>query len=116
MVSGVWSLDDGEALLTELAAVLHNAKTAKGLAPLHLLRPFFFRLREKAKLQRLYTQILEILKPQIDDHSIRVEVPAWPSMTPEFRHDFRDSLVKHLFGWDVLFSLRLRLSMADFVW
>lgn len=64
----------------------------------------------------LLPRILEILKPQSDDHSVRVTVPSWMSLTPEMRGDFRKSLTRHLFGWDVLLSLRMRLSLADFAW
>ncbi|KAG6909755.1 hypothetical protein DXG01_015471 [Tephrocybe rancida] len=116
LVSNVWNDSDDEALVRELEVVLNGAKTSAGLAPLHLLRPFFFRLREREKLLAFYPQILQILKPQLHDHSVLVDVPTWTSMTPELRQIFRTSLVQHLFGWDVLFSLRMRLSMADFVW
>lgn len=90
--------------------------TAAGLAPLSLLRPFLFRLRDQKKLRMLLPRILEILPPQFYDHSVRVTVPSWTSLTSEMRRDFRKSLTRHLFGWDVLLSLRMRLSLADFAW
>ncbi|KAG5653210.1 hypothetical protein H0H81_001687 [Sphagnurus paluster] len=117
LVSGMWDdLDDDNAIIRELEEVLSEAKPAAGLAPLHLLRPFFFRLRDKAKLSILHPRILEILKLQDGDHSANVQVPAWPDMIPGIRTEFRTSLAQHLFGWDVLLQLRMRLSFADFTW
>ncbi|KAG6827225.1 hypothetical protein H0H92_012724 [Tricholoma furcatifolium] len=133
LVSTVWNGSDDDALVDDLKSVLNGAKTgtlvtglligyelivptAAGLAPLYVLRPFFFQLRERAKLNALYRRILEILQPQNDDHSVLINLPVWKDMTPDFRQTFRRSLVQHLFGWDVLLSLRMRLSMADFVW
>ncbi|KAF5383669.1 hypothetical protein D9615_003787 [Tricholomella constricta] len=117
LVAGLWDdLNADDALLCELEEVLNGAKTSAGKAPLHLLRPFFFRLRDKAKLSALHPRILEILRPQAEDHSAHVKVAAWPSMTPDLRTVFRTSLVRHLFGWDVLLQLRMRLSLADFAW
>ncbi|KAG6888595.1 hypothetical protein C0995_007114 [Termitomyces sp. Mi166 len=98
LVSGLWNENENDALVNELQAVLNGAKI------------------NRTKLSILYPRILAILKPKSDDHSLLVNVPTWASMTPELRRIFRTSLVRHLFGWDVLFSLRMRLSMADFVW
>lgn len=64
----------------------------------------------------LLPRILDILKPHFDDHSVRITVPPWTSLTPEMLGDFRKSLTRHLFGWDVLLSLRMCLSLADFAW
>jgi hypothetical protein len=36
--------------------------------------------------------------------------------TTEMREAFRLSLSAHLFGWDEVLRLRMRLSMADFAW
>lgn len=60
---------------------------------------------------------MEILQPQMHDHSVDINVPLWAgALTPDVRRDFKRSLARHLFGWDVLLSLRMRLSMADFAW
>ncbi|RDB16625.1 hypothetical protein Hypma_002848 [Hypsizygus marmoreus] len=116
IVARTWDDENDEALLHDLAEVLDGVKTAAGLAPLYLLRPFFFRLRDKMKLDQLHSRFLQILKPQSADHSVHVAVPSWPILTPEIRAAFRTSLAQHLFGWDVLLSLRMRLSLADFAW
>ncbi|GLB40900.1 putative transcription factor IIIC subunit delta N-term [Lyophyllum shimeji] len=116
VVSRLWDDDDDDAFIHDLDEVLNGAKTAAGLAPLYLLRPFFFRLRDRTKLSALHLRILEVLKLGPDDHSVHVTVPSWPKMTPEFRSTFRRSLTQHLFGRDILLSLRMRLSLADFAW
>ncbi|KAF8066594.1 transcription factor IIIC subunit delta N-term-domain-containing protein [Lyophyllum atratum] len=116
LVSRLWDDDNDDAFMHELEEVVNGAKTAAGVAPLYLLRPFFFRLRDRAKLSALHARILEILKTPADDHSVHVLVPSWSGVTPELRSVFRTSLAQHLFGWDVLLSLRMRLSMADFAW
>lgn len=90
--------------------------TATGFTPLHLLRPFFFTLRDKKRLSDLHVPFLEILKPRTADYSTNITVAPWDSATPESRRAFRASLVQNLFGWDDLLSLRMRLSLADFAW
>ncbi len=60
-----------------------------------------------------------MLRPTLnEDHSLGIIVPSWPSkeITDEMKEQFRVSLTTHLFGWDELLSLRLRLSLADFTW
>ncbi|KAG6878555.1 hypothetical protein C0992_007917 [Termitomyces sp. T32_za158] len=116
LVSSLWNDVDDDSMVNELREMLDEAKTTAGLAPLYLLRPFFFHLQDRTRLVKHYPQILEILKAQNDDHSLLVNVPTWTSMTSELRRIFRTSLMQHLFGWDTLFSLRMRLSIADFVW
>ncbi|KAF9465990.1 putative zinc-finger of transcription factor IIIC complex-domain-containing protein [Collybia nuda] len=116
VVAKAWDDTDNETLMLELTRTLDNVKTATGFAPLHMLRPFFFHLRDREKLRILLPRILEILKPRFDDHSAYVTVPACTSLTTEMRGIFRKSLTQHLFGWDVLLSLRMRLSLADFAW
>ncbi|KAG6898898.1 hypothetical protein C0993_003000 [Termitomyces sp. T159_Od127] len=132
LVSSLWNDSDDDSLVNELQEMLDEAKTstsfpyllyflrfhfatAAGLAPPYLLRPFLFHLQDRTRLVNHYPRILEILKQQNDDHSLLVNVPTWTSMTPELRRIFRTSLMQHLFGWDTLFSLRMRLSIADFV-
>ena len=64
----------------------------------------------------LHSQVLEAINLEFPDHSAFVTVPTWGSLTPETRSQFRASLARNLFGWDVLLSLRMRLSVADFAW
>ena len=90
--------------------------TAAGYAPLYLLRPFLFRLRDKKVFSVLHSRVLDAIKPESSDHSTSVTVSPWATLTPETRSQFRASVTANLFGWDVLLSLRMRLSLADFAW
>ncbi|KAF8192909.1 hypothetical protein BJ912DRAFT_961343 [Pholiota molesta] len=96
VVAQMWETDDTD-ILHNLDTLLMNVKTSSRLSPLHMLRPFFLHLRNPAKLDLLHAQFLEALQPK---STLR----------------FRDALTTHLFGWDNLLSLRMRLSLADFAW
>jgi hypothetical protein len=37
-------------------------------------------------------------------------------ITPAVKEEFRDSLRRHLFKWEGLMSLRIRLAFCDFAW
>lgn len=37
-------------------------------------------------------------------------------LDPGLRLDFRRSLTRHLFGWDYILNLRMRLAVADLCW
>lgn len=100
----------------QLDCILIAVEIAAGFAPLYLLRPFLFRLRDKKVLSVLHSRVLDTIKPESPDHSTSVTVPSWTSLTPETRSQFRTSMTRNLFGWDVLLSLRMRLSLADFAW
>ncbi|EDR10144.1 uncharacterized protein LACBIDRAFT_318182 [Laccaria bicolor S238N-H82] len=113
----MWEDDEDDVLLRGLANTLNGVRTAIGSEPLHVLRPYLFHLRNQRKLASLHPHFLEILKPTFADHSVDIHIPQCTGeMTPELRRDFRTSLSRHLFGWDVLLSLRMRLSLADFAW
>lgn len=83
-----------------------------------MLRPFFMHLRNPAKLDLLHAQFLETLQPKSQiDHSTNIHLPSFEDdLVLETRLKFRDALTTHLFGWDNLLSLRMRLSLADFAW
>ena len=132
----MWEDAEDDALLERLANTLNGIRTgipitasaclnhslvtqstAAGSEPLHVLRPYLFHLRDQRKLAPLHPRFLEILKPTFADHSVGIHIPQYTGeMTPEVRRDFRTSLSRHLFGWDILLSLRMRLSLADFAW
>ena len=87
---------------------------ASRISPLALLRPFFIKLRDKKKLRELQSELLQILRKIGMDHSLDVNVPVFSSINPEAQRIFRASLKEHLFGWNGLLSLRIRLSLVDF--
>ncbi|KAJ7621363.1 putative zinc-finger of transcription factor IIIC complex-domain-containing protein [Roridomyces roridus] len=125
LVAKMWDDDaDGndEALLGELQGVLESARFAAGYAPAHLLRPFFFNLTSK-KLNKLHARVLALLSVPSSsaeenvDHSRNIDIAPWSGgLQPEMRREFRQSLARHLFGWDEMLRLRMKLSMADFAW
>ncbi|TFK36254.1 transcription factor IIIC subunit delta N-term-domain-containing protein [Crucibulum laeve] len=123
VLAQMWEESSDEAdtaLLQDLQEVLDGAKTCLALAPLHLLRPTLFRLRNEKKLNALLPRLLDILRADFPDHSVNIEIPRYEpgevGLTPELRREFRRSLIQHLFGWDVLLRLRMRLGLADFAW
>ena len=65
----------------------------------------------------LHEKLLNILQLPIDDYSDKILIPSLQG-TPssEVRECFRESLSAHLFGWPEVTVLRLRLSLADFIW
>ncbi|KAF8201349.1 putative zinc-finger of transcription factor IIIC complex-domain-containing protein [Mycena galopus ATCC 62051] len=131
LVARMWDDTDDEALLQDLVDVLKNSRFSSGFSPAHLLRPLFFHLHPP-KLNHLHARILDILDPHPqghlpddhsmdlgvpDDHSTRIAIAPWTGgLIPEMRSEFRGSLARHLYGWDVILSLRMRLSLADFAW
>ncbi|KAJ7489173.1 putative zinc-finger of transcription factor IIIC complex-domain-containing protein [Mycena latifolia] len=116
LVARMWDDVNDEALLQDLASLLQNCRFAAGFSPAHLLRPFFFNLPPR-KLNALHARILEILAPNYPDHTTGIVIAPWTGeVIPALRSEFRSSLSRHLYGWDVLLSLRMRLALADFAW
>ncbi|KAJ6618186.1 putative zinc-finger of transcription factor IIIC complex-domain-containing protein [Mycena sp. CBHHK59/15] len=116
LVARLWDDADDEVLLQDLSAVLQTCRVASGLSPPHLLRSIFFNLPRR-RLNKLHSQILEIIVHKFDDHSVNITVAPWVGeLSAEMRSEFRSSLGRHLFGWDVMLSLRMRLSVADCAW
>jgi hypothetical protein len=91
---------------------------ASGCVPLHLLRPIFLHFGKSERFQHLLGFIFQVLQQPFDDESVNVVVAPWSAggLVPELKADFRRSLTTHLFGWDNLLSLRMRLSVADLCW
>jgi general transcription factor 3C polypeptide 4 len=91
--------------------------TASGYAPIKILLPVFLHLRKADRLNRVLPQLLQILEPNILDDVTTSTVNPWTTMSsPEMNREFRRQLTTHLFGWDDLVTLRLRLAIADFCW
>ncbi|KAF7377460.1 hypothetical protein MSAN_00167800 [Mycena sanguinolenta] len=116
LVARMWDDTDDEALLQDLTSILQNSRFSSGFAPAHILRSIFFHLHP-SKFNQLHHRILDILKVQFEDHSTRINIAPWMGeLIPEMRSEFRNSLARHLYGWDVMLLLRMRLSLADFAW
>ncbi|KAJ7240849.1 putative zinc-finger of transcription factor IIIC complex-domain-containing protein [Mycena haematopus] len=116
LVARMWDDTDDEILLQDLVDVLQNSRFSSGFAPAHILRSIFFRLHP-TKLNQLHSRILDILRPNFADHSTSINIAPWTGeLIPEMRSEFRSSLARHLYGWDVMLLLRMRLALADFAW
>ena len=74
-------------------------------------------LREIDRLNRVLPQLLQVLEsPEPDDPAMTIVNPWTGDFVPEMRMAFRRQLMTHLFGWDSLVALRLKLAIADFCW
>ncbi|KAF9004682.1 transcription factor IIIC subunit delta N-term-domain-containing protein [Cyathus striatus] len=118
VVAQMWDGVNDDELLKNLTIILANAKAASGLSPLALLRPFFIHLRNPKKINTLLPRFLAILHPNIDsDHTLSIRPPMYEGvLDSRLREEFRRSLSRHLFGWDVMQGMRMKLSLADFAW
>lgn len=128
VVSALWAgAYDDEHLLASVAKTINsshlvNGRSSRqlGRSPLHLLRPILFRLQNRAVFDRLRKRTLEILLagyagPTLANPADDLQCYTGP-VNPQLRANFRTSITRSLFGCDTLFSLRLRLALADFIW
>jgi general transcription factor 3C polypeptide 4 len=80
---------------------------------LHLLRPCFLYLADH---HEVYPQVIRFLQCSL---AIKLNVALGnASCSPDvatMRYEFRKSLKRFLFGWDLLLQLRLKLAIADFL-
>jgi general transcription factor 3C protein 4 len=89
-------------------------RLASGSTPLYLLRSIFLHLQELLELQ---PRVIKILLANADIYPPSPVVPSWSgNVDPQLRGDFRKSIKQHLYKCNVLLSLRLRLSVAEFCW
>ncbi|KAJ7851587.1 hypothetical protein B0H13DRAFT_2085377, partial [Mycena leptocephala] len=101
-----------DMLLHELSSILKSAKASSGSTPLYLLRSIFLHLQELLELQ---PRVIKILLANADIYPPSPVVPSWSSnVDSQLRGDFRKGIKQHLYGCDVLLSLRLRLFVAEF--
>jgi hypothetical protein len=94
-----------------------NNNSASGRCPLDLLRPYLFHFSNRMKLNELHSRILQILRVSPEDHTLTIIVPACTEpFSDKVRRRFKESLTRHLFGYDTFLSLRMTLALADFTW
>lgn len=102
------------ALGPDVPFAVTDWRLASGATPLHILRPIFLRPQDLLDLQ---PRVIEIMLENADTYPPSPVLASWSrDAGPELRVAFRRSLKQHLFGCNVLLSLRLRLSVADFCW
>ncbi|KAH7920247.1 hypothetical protein BV22DRAFT_1021558 [Leucogyrophana mollusca] len=117
LVAPMWRLDD-ETILRNAATTLGDLRCAPGSTPISRLRPIFLHLCNSGRFADLCPRILEILQqsPAVDD-TLSIAVPSWSEgLVPELNVQLRRSFATHLFGWESVLSLRMRLSLADMCW
>ncbi|KAF8835955.1 hypothetical protein BDN67DRAFT_912054 [Paxillus ammoniavirescens] len=111
-----WPLDDA-TILRAAQETLVQFHCATRSAPLHRLRPLLLHLCNTGHFAKLCPHLLEVLNQIPQDDSTAVVVPAWSQgLGAELQLQLRRSFATHLFGWDGLLSLRMRLSIADMCW
>ncbi|KAF8166560.1 transcription factor IIIC subunit delta N-term-domain-containing protein [Mycena galopus ATCC 62051] len=103
-----------DMILQELSSILTSAKASSGSTPLHLLRPIFLQWKDLLELQSC---VIEILLANADKYPPIPVLPIWSgAVDPQLRIDFQRSVKQHLYGCNILLSLRLGLSVAEFCW
>ncbi|KAF7777534.1 hypothetical protein Agabi119p4_3606 [Agaricus bisporus var. burnettii] len=106
-----------ELLLENLAHLLESVRASSGRCPLDLLRPFLFRFSNGLRLDELHSGILQILRVSPADHTLTIIIPTCTEpLSDKVRRRFKESLTRHLFGYDTFLSLRMALALADFTW
>ncbi|KIJ65305.1 hypothetical protein HYDPIDRAFT_89000 [Hydnomerulius pinastri MD-312] len=111
-----WSLDDG-TILRAAQETLVQVHRATRSAPLHQLRPILLHLCNTGRFAELCPRLLELLNQTPQDDSTAIIVPAWSQgLGAELQLQLRKSFATHLFGWESLLFLRMRLSVADMCW
>ncbi|KAH7882278.1 transcription factor IIIC subunit delta N-term-domain-containing protein, partial [Phlebopus sp. FC_14] len=111
-----WPLDDETILRAAKETLAERHHVTRNL-PVHRLRSLFLHLCNTGRFAELCPRMLELLNPVPADDSAAVIVPTWSQgFSEELRLQLRRSFSTHLFGWNDLRLLRLRLSIADMCW
>ncbi|KAF8917721.1 transcription factor IIIC subunit delta N-term-domain-containing protein [Mucidula mucida] len=114
VVAQVWQ-EDPQKVILHLDRIIKSAKAYT--SPLNNLRPIFFQCRSQAKCAEMHETLIRVLSEQVGDYSTEIIItPFAGELTTDVRRAFRRSLIQHLFGWDDLLRLRMRLSFADYLW
>ncbi|KAF8625045.1 hypothetical protein AX15_005586 [Amanita polypyramis BW_CC] len=141
-VANLWDSDGDLNVVYDLERALGHIKASSGRAPLDILRPILFSLRNGKKLNMAHGKklnmahgkILEVLSQGIthsDDMAMSVALTSnlgksrWKgkgradaaeSEDTSVKRGFRKSISKHLFGWDAIANWRAKLGLADYIW
>lgn len=90
---------------------------ATRITPLHQLRPLLLHLCSTGRFVEICPRLLAVLDQSPQDESPAVSIPpSSQGVGAELQRQLRESLATHLFGWNGLLSLRMRLSVADMCW
>ncbi|KIK07830.1 hypothetical protein K443DRAFT_128926 [Laccaria amethystina LaAM-08-1] len=112
-----WKCPEIHALADELRQVLTTSRA--GYSPVHLLRPFFARLRHCPELQSRVPALLDSTPESLQDLSealLTANATCHDQLDfPSLERNFRESLTNQLFGHDILLRLRIKLYTAEFL-
>ncbi|KAF9244208.1 transcription factor IIIC subunit delta N-term-domain-containing protein [Melanogaster broomeanus] len=112
-----WLLDEDTILRATHETLILMEYTATRSVPLYRLRPLLLHLCNTGRFAELCPSLLEVLNQIPPDDSPTVVVPPWSQgLGDDLQLQLRRSFATHLFGWDGLLSLRMRLSVADMCW
>ncbi|VDC03351.1 unnamed protein product [Peniophora sp. CBMAI 1063] len=115
ITADLWSENDPELLMHQIQQVLALPPSTAGRAPLDLLRPIIFGLQNDEHLTALFSRLLELLNAPIPI-LLPETYPESREVTTELRGEVRDNIGKHLLGSQRMTAIRLRLSLADYLW
>ncbi|KAF7421080.1 hypothetical protein PC9H_011600 [Pleurotus ostreatus] len=116
VVAQLFPESDDDAFLAGLDDLLKNCKVSDGASPHDLLRAVFRRLNGPGTLDKLHSNILNIIRPSGDPPLTFAPDPYDGVLCEDFRICFRRCLREQLFGSDRVLSYRLRLAIADYAW
>lgn len=109
---GNYALD----ILSGVMLILMSCAATRA-TPLHQLRPLLSHLCNTGRFAEVCPRLLEVLDRPPPDESHTMSVPpSFQVAGAELQRQLRKSLATHLFGWNGLHSLRMRLSVADMCW
>ncbi|KAH8828109.1 putative zinc-finger of transcription factor IIIC complex-domain-containing protein, partial [Flagelloscypha sp. PMI_526] len=86
--------------------------------PIAMLRTFFANIRRSQYFLELHPRILNLLNSPFEDPSCGIQinpVSAQP-LTSGLRKEFRHCILRFLYGWPNLVTLRARLPVTDFLY
>ncbi|TFK20065.1 hypothetical protein FA15DRAFT_759627 [Coprinopsis marcescibilis] len=117
IVAELWDESQDFPLVSFLERTLSDINLASPITPLNLLRPTFMRLQNRSIYETHRESALNLIHAPIQDHTLNIDIPKLEiGLNEQVRSEFRQSLQSHLFGWSEIISLRMRLSVADFIW
>ncbi|KAI0048739.1 hypothetical protein FA95DRAFT_1517013 [Auriscalpium vulgare] len=117
VIAELWKEDEANVVIERIVDTLSSASAGAGAAPIHVLRPLFLHLLHPERLAQVQPQVLQLLQSRTGALDVpHFDPPRSDNLTEALREELRDSFRRHLFGSDGLFSMRLRLALADFCW
>lgn len=119
IAASFWKYPEIHGLEDELRQVLTTSRAATGYSPVHLLRPFFTRLRHCPELQSRVPALLDSTPESLQGLTGALPTAKAtchdPLDFPSLERNFRESLTNQLFGHNILLRLRIKLYTAEFL-